>query len=372
MGNSGFSRNIFNRGLIIEIANKLKNSFIDFEYQQFIIKCSSFKETSGLKERATIITNALVDFLPTDFRTSAHIIQSTFEPVQNNHANWESFLYMPYAMYIERKGCEKEHLELSYNLLKEITKRFTSEFAIRTFLVNFPNSTLKVLHEWAYDQNPNVRRLASEGCRPRLPWAKEIKAFKKNPYPCIELLQILRNDDSKYVQKSVANHMNDISKDNPEIALKVLTQWKKENNPNTNWIVKHALRNELKKGTLEALRIQGYSLLPQIKISTFLFNQKKVKIGDSLKFSFFITNSGENTEKLLINYICFFMKSNGNAAPKTFKIGVKKLKNGESIAIGKTHSFKPLSTRKLYNGKHKIALFVNGKIVGEKSFELNA
>ena len=201
---------------------------------------------------------------------------------------------------------------------------------------------------------------------------KNLKAFKINPYPCIELLQTLRNDDSKYVQKSVANHMNDISKDNPKIALKVLSKWKKENNPNTNWIIKHALRNELKKGNPEALKIQGYSLSPKIKISKFLISHKEVKIGDLLKFSFIITNSGENIENLLIDYICFFMKSNGEKAPKTFKISVRKLKKAESIAIEKTHSFKRLSTRKLHNGKHEIALFINGKIFDRKSFELTS
>ncbi len=372
MGNSGFSRNVFNKTLIIEIADQLKTSFIEFEHKDFVNKAISFDENSGLKERASIITDAMVHFLPNNYKTSAQIIKSTFEPIEKTHSNWKSFIYMPYAMYIERKGCEKEHLELSYNLLKEITKRFTSEFAIRTFLVNFPNSTLKILHEWTNHKNPHVRRLASEGSRPRLPWAKEIKAFKINPYPCIELLQTLRNDDSKYVQKSVANHMNDISKDNPKIALKVLSKWKKENNPNTNWIIKHALRNELKKGNPEALKIQGYSLSPKIKISKFLISHKEVKIGDLLKFSFIITNSGENIENLLIDYICFFMKSNGEKAPKTFKISVRKLKKAESIAIEKTHSFKRLSTRKLHNGKHEIALFINGKIFDRKSFELTS
>ncbi len=370
MRNSGISKEIFNNDLINKIANQLKISFVEFEHQKFITKASSFDESLGLKERANIITEALIEFLPNDYRTSAHILKSTFEPIQNNNNNWNNFLYMPYAIYVERKGCTKEHLELSYDLLKEITKRFTSEFAIRSFLVNFPVSTFKVLNKWARDHDFRVRRLASEGCRPRLPWAKEIKAFNKNPYPCIELLQILRNDDSKYVQKSVANHMNDISKNNPKIAMKVLSQWKKEDNHNTNWIVKHALRTELKKGNPEALKLQGYSLSPKIKISKFDLSPKKIKIGDSIKLSFTIFNSGQKTEKLLIDYVCYFMKLNGKTAPKTFKISVKKLMKGESTTINKLHSFKPISTRKFHQGKHTIALFINGKLFNEKSFEL--
>lgn len=370
MSNSGFSREIFNDLLIAKIASQLKANFAEFDSKRFIRKASSYNESCGLMKRANIIADALVECLPSDFNRSSEIIQSAFEPIEKNQSNWKNFIYLPYAIYIERIGCKKEHLHLAFDLLKEITKRFTSEFSIRTFLVHFPNTTLKVLKDWAHDKNPNVRRLASEGCRPRLPWAKEIKAFKKNPYPVIELLQILKNDDSKYVQKSVANNMNDISKDNPEVAFKILRQWKKENKPNINWIVKHALRNELKKGTPEALKIQGFSLSPKIEISHFLLSHKKLKIGDSIKISFTLTNLGYIKENLLIDYVCFYLKSNNKRAPKTFKLGIKKLKKGESITVLKEHSFKPISTRKLYIGKHKIALFVNGKIIAEKSFEL--
>lgn len=368
----GFSRETFNKSLIIKIGLQLKTVFNEFEFNSFITKASNFDEKDGLKYRANNIAEALVEFLPSDYKTSAEIIKSTFKPIKSNKNNWSDFFFMPYAIYVEKKGCKIEHLSISFDLLKAITMRFTSEFSLRTFLVNFPKATFTVMHEWARDENPNVRRLVSESCRPRLPWAKEIKSFKTNPNPCIELLQILRNDNSKYVQKSVANHMNDISKDNPNKALEVLSKWKKENNPNTNWIVKHALRNELKKGTLDALKIEGYSLSPKIKISNFLLSQKKIKIGDSLKFSFTITNTGKITESLLIDYICFFMKFNNKIAPKTFKICVRKIKKDESVLIEKTHSFKLISTRKLYSGEHKIAVFINGKIICEKSFELDA
>ncbi len=153
------------------------------------------------------------------------------------------------------KGCKKEHINLSLNLLKAITMRFTSEFSIRKFLVNFPEATFATLNKWMHDEDHNFRRLLCEGCRPRFPWAKEIKEFKKNSKPCIELLQLLKNDDSKYVQISVANQMNDITKDHPKLGLSILAKWKTENKAKTNWIVKHALRTQLKKGNLKALKI---------------------------------------------------------------------------------------------------------------------
>tara|TARA_Y100000766_G_scaffold218436_1_gene190386 strand:- start:1689 stop:2807 length:1119 start_codon:yes stop_codon:yes gene_type:complete len=370
MDNIGFSREIFDKALIMKIGNQLKAVFNDFKVNSFMTKASCFDKKDGLKDRANNIAEALVEFLPADYETSADIIKSTFKPLKKNQNNWNDFFLMPYAIYVEKKGCKKEYLTTSFDLLKAITMRFTSEFSIRTFLVNFPKATFKVLHEWARDENPNVRRLASEGCRPRLPWAREIKSFKKNPKFCIELLQILRNDDSKYVQKSVANHMNDITKDNLELALIVLDNWKKENNKNTNWIVRHALRSEIKKGNPKALKIEGYSLDPQIEISNFFLSSNKIKIGDSIDLSFTITNKGGTVENLIIDYICYFIKSNGKTSSKTFKISRKKLQKKEYIIIKKSHSFKPLSTRKIYAGKHKITLFINGKIFNEKSFEL--
>tara|TARA_B100001173_G_scaffold307226_1_gene315395 strand:+ start:383 stop:1501 length:1119 start_codon:yes stop_codon:yes gene_type:complete len=370
MPKNGFSRQIFNKAMIIKIGDQLKTVFSEFEYKSFISRASSFNPNEGLKGRANHITDALIQYLPNDFKISANIINSTFKPIESNHANWNNFIYMPYAIYVERKGCKKEHINLSLNLLKAITIRFTSEFSIRTFLVNFPEATFATLNKWVFDENPHVRRLVSESCRPRLPWAKEINEFKKNPNFCIELLELLKNDDSKYVQRSVANHMNDITKDNPKLALDILAKWKKENNPNTNWIVKHALRNELKKGTLKALEIEGYSSSPQIHISNFCLSSKSIKKGDSLTFSFTIKNNGENKVGLMIDYVCYFMKSNGKKSPKTFKIRKVQLCKNKSITVEKNQSFKPISTRKIYEGEHKIVLFINGKLFDEKSFYL--
>ena len=370
MFKNGFSKEIFNKSLVLKIGNQLKTVFSEFEYISFISKASSFNPKGGLKNRANNIADALIEYLPDDFTISGNIIKLTLKNIEPNQTNWNNFFLMPYAIYIERKGSKEEYLNLSFDLLKAITIRFTSEFSIRTFLVNFPEATFMILKQWVNDENPHVRRLASEGSRPRLPWAKDIKAFKKNPAPCIELLKLLRNDDSKYVQKSVANHMNDITKDNPQLAFNTLEKWKKENNPNTNWIVRHALRNELKKGTPKALQIEGYSLSPQLHISNFVLSSQKIKIGGFLSLTFTITNNGKNKENLMIDYICDYVKSNGKTSPKTFKITKRKLCKNESITINKTQSFKPISTRKLYEGEHKIKLFINGKLFNEKSFEL--
>lgn len=370
MSDSGLVRDVFNKGLVEEIARQLNEVHPKFDSKAFVKKASNFNHEDGFKDRANLIAKSLVEFLPNDFPTSARIIKATFGPLQDEEINWESFFYMPYALFVEWQGCKKEYLEISFDLLKEITKRFTSEFAIRQFIIDFPNETLPVLKTWAKDENHHVRRLVSEGSRSRLPWAQAIVAFKKNPKPALKLLELLKADNSKYVQKSVANHMNDITKDNPEIALDVLAKWKKENNPNTNWIVKHALRSELKKGTPKALEILGYSLSPKIEISDFQLSADKIKTGEDIGIEFTVTNTGKKTENLMIDYICHFMKANGKTAPKTLKISTKNLQTGESILIKKKQSFKLISTRKMYAGEHRIELFINGVSFDELSFNL--
>lgn len=370
MSDQKLIRDVFNRDMIENMGHNIHVVFPDFEKENFNKKANSFNEKDSFKERAHKIYEGLKEYLPNDFVASAKIIKDSFPINSTNEINWESFYYMPFAIYVEKHGCQKKYLATSFNLLKEITKRFTSEFAIRSFIIQFPIETLDILKTWVKDEDQNVRRLVSEGSRPRLPWAQALNDFKKDPTLTLELLEELRNDESKYVQKSVANHLNDITKDNPEIALKTLARWKKENKVNTNWIVKHALRSELKKGTPEALKILGYSLNPKLSIPLFNLSKKEVKLGEYLSIEFEIKNESNQAENLMIDYICHFMKANGKTAPKTFKISSKKLAMNDSLIIKKHQSFKPISTRKMYSGVHKIELFINGKTFGSQEFNL--
>ena len=372
MNNKSLVRDVFNTNLIEEIAKQLKTVYPDFKSSKFLAKAVNFDSETGLKDRAKCIARALVFFLPDDFTKSAQIITSSFNQKDEKESNWKSFFYMPYTFFVEWEGCKKEHLNVSYDLLKEITKRFTSEFAIRPFIINFPKQTLPILKNWTSDENHHVRRLVSEGSRPRLPWSKVLKRAVENPIQSIELLELLKNDESKYVQRSVANHINDITKDNPKIALDVLARWKKENNQNTNWIVKHALRNELKKGTPKALEILGFSLTPKVQISQFELSHNCIHIGDDLHIKFIVVNIGKTTANLLIDYKCYFMKSNGKTSPKIFKIRTKNIKKGESLTVCKKQSFKLISTRKIYPGKHKMEILINGVAFDSLGFHLVA
>ena len=360
MSDHALIRDVFNKQLVQTIAYHISYVYSPFEHLKFSHKASSFSRNDSFKSRANCIANALIQFLPNNFLESALIIRRCVEKIEIKSNNWENFIFMPFAIFVEKKGCQRAFLHVSMDLLKEITKRFTSEFAIRSFIVHYPDETLSILKEWTQNNNHHVRRLVSEGLRPRLPWAQVIHRFIKHPEITLDILELLKDDNSKYVQKSVANHLNDITKDNPEIALNALEKWKKENRPNTNWIVKHALRSELKKGNKKALEIAGYSLSPNIEVSDFKLSSSKIKIGDYILFQFTIRNIGSHEEQLMIDYICHFMKSNGRTAPKTFKLRTKSLKEGQSIHFKKKHSLQIRSTRKIYPGKHRIELFING------------
>lgn len=230
-----------------------------------------------------------------------------------------------------------------------------------------------VLKDWVHHDNHNVRRLVSEGTRPRLPWASKLNEFIKDPSVPLAFLEILKEDESKYVQKSVANHLNDITKDHLELVISTLEDWNNTSNKNTKWIIKHALRNELKKGNEKALKIMGFEPNLKIKLSNFKIEKKEVTIGMKQGFSFSLMLD-ENNEKdqydLMIDYNIHYMKANGNLAPKTFKLATKTLKKGEELCIHKTQSFKIISTRKLHPGKHLIEIQINGKCIASKEFML--
>lgn len=364
-------RNFFNEDLVLLMGKTINKAYPKFDSAQFKKHCLPFTDEEAFKDRSNKITKALIETLPQDFKKSIAILLSTFPKEDTNEdINWSSFYYMPIGSFAELQGCKKEHLHEALNALYEITKRFTSEFAIRAFIIKFPKETFEYLEKWVKDKNQHPRRLVSEGTRPRLPWAQALPEFKKDPTSTLSLLENLRNDSAKYVQKSVANHLNDITKDNPKLAIETLARWKKENNPNTNWIVKHALRSELKKGTPEALEILGFSNKSKIEVSDLKLSSTKVKIGDRLEFSFKI-NSKENKEvPIMIDYVIHYLKANGKTAPKTFKLAIKDIKAGQTLSFNKNQSFKIISTRKFHLGEHAVEVQVNGNRLEKAYFEL--
>jgi 3-methyladenine DNA glycosylase AlkC len=323
-------------------------------------------------ERVYWIRDCFAEFLPDDYKVAVKILLESLPPPCDpdlSDNDFGDFIYLPYSFFVVEYGCTKQDLKFSLQALKEMTTRFSVESPIRFFINEFPEETMAELLKCTKDPHYHIRRLASEGTRPSLPWAKNIAISYKKPLP---ILDILHADKTRFVTRSVANHLNDISKIDPSLVLKTLKGWKKvgkQSEKELDFITRHSLRTLVKEGDLEALQLLGYSA-KEIKVSKFDISTPKVAIGETLEFSFTITSTGQESQALMIDYILHFNKSNGELAPKTHKIAKKTLKAGETLVLTKKHPLRIMTTRKLYPGTHKVELQINGQKFGAKSFEL--
>lgn len=238
-----------------------------------------------------------------------------------------------------------------------LTSRFTSEFAIRPLLREFPKLTLERLQEWVDDPCEHVRRLVSEGTRPRLPWATRINLPLDD---VLLLLAMLRADSSLYVRRSVANHMNDLCKDHPDRIIAVLSQWHAEGVTETLWIVRHALRNQLKAGEPRVLALYGY-LRGVVSVRGLRLSAQSVAVGESVECLFDLVNTSGESQEVMADVVLGFVKADGSRSPKVFKFKTVMLVPGESVACAKRLVLKQLSTRRLYPGRHSVTVRVNGE-----------
>ena len=267
--------------------------------------------------------------------------------------------------YVEVYGLDD--FENSMAALEVFTIESSSEFAIRHFIIKYEEQTMQKMLEFTHNQNEHLRRFASEGCRPRLPWAIALPKYKENPDKVFEVLEVLKNDEHKYVQKSVANNLNDISKDNPNLVIRFV----KDNlgkNKNCDWILKHGSRTLLKQGNKEILALFGFSQSSHVKVDNFTVDEV-VKEGEILNFCFEL-NSDEKLGNLRIEYAIDFVKANGKQSRKIFMISQSDIKSSQKI-VSKKFSFKPITTRKYYKGIHGLAIIVNGVELKYEEFILN-
>lgn len=242
----------------------------------------------------------------------------------------------------------------------EITKRFSAEFCIRAFLVRHPERTLARLLDWARDESVHVRRLVSEGTRPRLPWAPRLRAFQQDPRPVIRLLELLKDDPERYVQRSVANNLNDISKDHPDLAVETCRRWLIGGALHRKWIVKHALRFLVKKGHRGALDTLGVGSRPDVTVGAVRLAPRGVKLGGELRFSFEVVSTGKRSQELLIDYVVHFVKANGATRPKVFKLRRIVLPPAARVELASAVSFADMTTRRHYPGRHRVDALING------------
>lgn len=364
---------LFNEKKVKQLASEIKAVYPEFSANVFARTILKDFRDQELMDRIRGIRDKLREFLPADYNKALTIILAALpEELASDKSDndFGDFIYAPYSYFVATYGCTQKNINVSLNALKEITKRFSAEGALRDFINAFPKETLAAVTKWSQDKNYHVRRLASEGTRANLPWAKKIKL---DPVLLVPVLTILYQDKTRYVVRSVANHMNDLTKVNPKLALSLLKEWKRaklQNDKELDYLIRHSLRSLIKQGNSEALALLGFDT-KAIKVSQFKLDQSEIKVGDQLTFSFLIHSTDSVSQNILLDYVIYFLKGNGKLAPKTFKIGKLILEPKSKLVIKKRHTLKKMSTRTLYSGWHELVLQINGQTLGKKKFHLS-
>lgn len=354
-------KDLYDEKYIDLLCSKILNHFSKFTTDKF--KSDIFNEDwwdKELKARMRHISCTLRNYLPDNYGEAIRILKSTFNDINFSH----SLENMVFQDFVEVYGLND--LEMSLNALESFTINSSSEFAIRKFILKYPIQTIQQLLLWANSHNEHVRRLASEGSRPHLPWAIALPPFKSNPSQIIDILTLLKDDESPYVRKSVANNLNDISKDNPQLVRELCFKWI-NHSKNRDALLKHACRTLLKASDAYTLNMFGYLKPSNVKLKNFIVN-KKIEMGKEFSFEFDLY-SPINLGKLRIEFAIYFLRKNGSQNKKVFKIS-EGTYHKKQKKFHKIYSFKPISTRTYYKGSHKLSILVNGVVFKEVEFTL--
>lgn len=327
-----------------------------------------------LKQRAALIADGLDRHLPDDLNHRFDILAKMLHPMTevafdrgSDEHGIRGWGMMALGMVVSQSGLED--FEASFTLLKEMTKRATAEFDVRPFLDRDQDRALAIMAPWVRDDSVHVRRLVSEGTRPRLPWGLRLKKLVADPTPTLPLLEALKDDPEDYVRRSVANHLNDIAKDHPDLVAETAARWLKGADKNRDKLVRHACRSLIKQGHPATLKAFGLNP-PEISVDGPVITTEKVDYGATLGFRIDLTSTGKAPQELVLDYLVHFKKANGSLAPKVFKWTKLTLQPGETLSLSRDHAIRPITTRVYYGGTQAVSLRVNGRDFGFSEFEL--
>jgi len=370
-------KNFIDPNLVRQLAIGLKRVWPAFPEKDFVRQAEAGLADLELKDRVRHLAQALADTLPEDFSKAASILEASLCPApkgddplsdDERKKGLGGWAVWPMTEYVARRGLP--HFDRALSCLRELTQRASSEFAVRPFLAADPERALRILQGWLRDPSPHVRRWISEGTRPRLPWGERLQDFVRDPAPCLPLLEALYDDPSEYVRRSVANHLNDISKDHPDLAVGIARRWLADGKEQTRRLGSHALRGLIKKGHKDALALLGFSGGAKLQLNDFTVKPGKLSLGDTLTLTCTLTNKGRETANLVIDYSIHHQKADGSLRPKVFKGTKRKLKPGEKTEIQIRHPFKKVTVRRYHPGKHEVGLLANGRELARADFVL--
>lgn len=353
-------KNWFDEAFHHRTANQLASLHPTFDATRFLAHCLEDLAARELMGRLHRVAEAFHLALPLPFVEQIAVLRAHAPQIGHN------FVAIWPCAHVAAHGLGQP--ELALPALRELTRHGSAEFALRPFLVRDLSGTLAVLRTWISDPDEHVRRLASEGSRPRLPWGERLQAFVADPSPTLPLLSSLRADPSLYVRKSVANHLNDIAKDHPDTVLDLVAGWDRTD-PRTAWIVRHALRTLIKRGHPRALGLLGAGNAPVLS-ATLTVMPKRIRLGDTITLAAALTSHATDAQALVIDYVVHYARAGGRYTDKVFKWTELTLGPRETVALTKRQTIRDFSTRTHHPGRHRVELQINGRRVAEADFTL--
>lgn len=365
-----------NKPAIERIASAFAQLEPSFRREAFVKSCMKGLSKLELKQRVKHIIAQLKNALPDDFERIAYVLCELPSVWDGGDPDdpMRGFAAWPVTDLVTDVGIETPQRAL--DCLEKLTPLFSAEFAIRDFILRYPELCFERFTIWLKHEDHHVRRLVSEGTRPRLPWGKQLKPYIQNPSALVPLLDTLKTDASLYVRRSVANNLNDIAKDHPGVVVDICRRWRQESGDlDTNqkadldWVIKHATRTLIKQGHPESFVLRGFTPKPKVDVEMLNLDKCKLKLGDTLKFELKLA-ARANNQKFVVDFAIHHMKANGHHTAKVFKLKDCILNKQETIVLEKSTSFKPITTRKYYSGDHFIAVHINGEEKVREKFEL--
>ena len=354
-------KNWFDNAFYQDLASAFVDVHPSFDRKGFVAATTDGLETLELKQRMTRTAELCRQFLPQDYGVALDLLCRVAPRYDGQ------FRGMYAAEFIGLYGLDDPGRSLA--ALKWLTQYSSSEFGVRPFIRQDLNSTLAVIRGWASDESYHVRRLASECSRPRLPWSFRLDALIEDPQPLYAILDTLKTDNELYVRKSVANNLNDISKDHPEMMLDWVETWGRQDQ-RTAWIVRHGARSLIKAGHPRSFALFGFDAKPRLAVENLKAKPKRIKLGQTVTFSFDVVSRARRDQKLAVDYAIHYVKASGRPSRKVFKLCEIVLEAGERRTIEKRQTFKDFSTRTHHPGRHVFELLINGKTRGEVDFHL--
>lgn len=367
-------KNNFSAQLVSVLADHLGTHLKHFDRIAFETNIGDQLDKLELKERIQLIADHIHNALPKHHEERYPILLSMLHPdhetgpeQQSNERGIRGWGALPLCAVVGQHGLEC--FEESLATLKGMTSHFSSEFDVRHFLLADQDRALTIMASWVNDPNYHVRRLVSEGTRPRLPWAMKLPKLIADPSPVLPLLEALRDDEEEYVRRSVANHLNDIAKDHPDLIADLAQDWMDGADENRKKLLRHACRTLIKNGNSKVLETFGFGK-PQINLHLLEIENPTVAFGTSLDFSIEIQPTSDTVQSLIIDYVIHFKKSNGNLSPKVFKWKTLSLEPAKKVSLSRSHAIRLITTRKYYPGQHALSIRINGQDYGWIEFDL--